>query len=293
MNAITLVGHICLDEVIINGKRQKLRLGGAVSYGYITAVSYNVPIKIISKVGSDFPKKFLKFFGQASFTHILVDKFHKTTRFLLDYHGSKRTIRLLARCAALEYSDIASYVSENDLLHFGLLVREVSPEVISRINAKLKLLDLQGYMRHFDDKGNLTLEPRELPKVDILHAEIKEALIESQTTRIRDMFFFFQRYQIISLITLGNGGAFVVTPQHIFYAPPAATRIVVDETGAGDVFSTAFLIEYNKNNDIRWAVAKATAAASLSIELKGAKPFKYGKELEARAEEVHSRIHEF
>jgi sugar/nucleoside kinase (ribokinase family) len=47
--------------------------------------------------------------------------------------------------------------------------------------------------------------------------------------------------------------------------PPRPAR-EVDETGPGDVFAAAFLIDYHRNGDPWEAAAIATCAASLSVE---------------------------
>ena len=44
---------------------------------------------------------------------------------------------------------------------------------------------------------------------------------------------------------------------------------MVDPTGAGDIFATAFLIRYSETNDIHQAAKFANAAASFCIEKKG------------------------
>ncbi len=70
------------------------------------------------------------------------------------------------------------------------------------------------------------------------------------------------------LVTHGAGGASLVGSDAASYVPAAPAR-VVDETGAGDVFATAYLLALAEGMAPRAAARLAEGAASLAVEGEG------------------------
>jgi sugar/nucleoside kinase (ribokinase family) len=72
----------------------------------------------------------------------------------------------------------------------------------------------------------------------------------------------------ILVVTKGENGAdiFFNNTKHTF---PSFPTKMVDPTGAGDIFATAFLVRYFETKDISQAANFANAAASFCIEKKG------------------------
>ncbi|MCC6004602.1 MAG: PfkB family carbohydrate kinase, partial [Thermofilum sp.] len=83
----------------------------------------------------------------------------------------------------------------------------------------------------------------------------------------------------------------IATKQKAFFVPSIPTR-VVDRTGAGDVFTTVFAIEYQRTGDVREASAYATAAVSFLIEKPGLDGLRDRWEVRKRAEKLMEKIKE-
>ncbi|MEI7846091.1 MAG: ribokinase, partial [Chloroflexota bacterium] len=74
-----------------------------------------------------------------------------------------------------------------------------------------------------------------------------------------------------AVITLGNKGALVVTPDYVRHVPGRQVQ-VVDTTGAGDAFSAALAVALAENKEMVEAVVFATAAAALQVTRFGTAP---------------------
>ncbi len=81
----------------------------------------------------------------------------------------------------------------------------------------------------------------------------------------------FDRFGVNTIVTLGEQGAFVRTPQLCERVPTCLTK-VVDSTGAGDTFSAALAVALGEGKPILTACQFATRAASMSVEVWGVVP---------------------
>jgi sugar/nucleoside kinase (ribokinase family) len=65
--------------------------------------------------------------------------------------------------------------------------------------------------------------------------------------------------------------------------------MVVDPTGAGDVFIGAFLIEYTRAKETVWCACVGSAAASMVVESLGATSIGQKDEIYRRAEALYEK----
>jgi sugar/nucleoside kinase (ribokinase family) len=80
--------------------------------------------------------------------------------------------------------------------------------------------------------------------------------------------FFIKCGATVGLMTLGERGCIVGTRDKVVRVP-AQRGQVVDTTGAGDSFSTAFLIGYMQTQDFEWSARFGAAAVIYMIERTG------------------------
>lgn len=73
-----------------------------------------------------------------------------------------------------------------------------------------------------------------------------------------------------AVVTLGENGALLVTPQEIRHFLPYKVLEVVDTTGAGDTFNGALASRFAEGDSIHAAVEFAVVASGLSVTRKGA-----------------------
>ena len=72
----------------------------------------------------------------------------------------------------------------------------------------------------------------------------------------------------IAVLTLGERGCVIGVPNKVIRVPAQPGK-VIDTTGAGDSFSTAFLIGYLETGDVEWSAQFGAAAVIHVIERTG------------------------
>jgi len=80
----------------------------------------------------------------------------------------------------------------------------------------------------------------------------------------------------VVVITMGNKGALIITPENAETLPPIKTKNVVDTTGAGDAFSAGFIYGFVQNQslefeDLKRNVRLGNFIASKCVEKLGAR----------------------
>ncbi|MBO3755401.1 MAG: hypothetical protein FGF53_11105, partial [Candidatus Brockarchaeota archaeon] len=118
----------------------------------------NLTVTAITKVGEDYPSSFLgklKSYGvEVKFTITQ----RPTTTFEIEYDGNRR-MRLLKKCVDYIVEDLNHQFSRG--LHLGPVAGEIPYKVAYQAMRKAEFtsLDVQGFIRSFDDEGKITLQP--------------------------------------------------------------------------------------------------------------------------------------
>ncbi len=296
-----MIGHLVVDILVVRGSIRR-NLGGTVTYGAMAALRHRARPHIVSKIGMDFPDEYLLFLSRSGvdMTYVSVSKDLPTTKFKLVYEDSERTLYLLSRCEDILTSDVPLEKIRGSVSIIGALIGEVAPSVVQEISdrAALVVSDLQGYVRRAGPDRKIYLSPsREAPLIislsNIVHAEVSEAKAlfgEAPPEKLAKK--IVEAGAAIALVTLGAEGGYVATSEKLYFVPPAEANRVVDRTGAGDVFTTVFAIEYQRSGDVKEAASYAAAAVSYLIEKPGIDGLRNRWELAQRAEKVLENIRE-
>lgn len=289
-----LLGHIVVDT-IVHGNTVRRSLGGTVVYGALASLRHGFVPHIVSKVGPDFPDEFLVFLSRngIDISGVRISPC-KTTRFKLVYKDSDRLLYVPSRCSNIEPEDVLSAKMDDSVAIVGPVIGEVPLDTLKATSgrAAITAIDLQGFIRRVDKDSRVRFERtpqaiESLKYADIVHAEIFEAKIilgdkdpPSLASELVDL------GAGISLVTLGEEGAYVATKRRILYIPAAEPRRVVDSTGSGDVFTSVFTLEYYKTSDIVHAATMAAAAASYLVERPGIEGLQDRWKVKRRAEKI-------
>jgi len=84
------------------------------------------------------------------------------------------------------------------------------------------------------------------------------------------------------IVTMGTKGSVLSVEGAQYNIAACPSQVLVDPTGAGDVFMGGFLNEYLREKDLVWCACVGSAAASLVVE--GIGPTYFGKK-----EEIYRR----
>jgi sugar/nucleoside kinase (ribokinase family) len=89
------------------------------------------------------------------------------------------------------------------------------------------------------------------------------------------------------LVTLGAKGAVLSVENTDYHISACPSKVVVDPTGAGDVFMGGFLTEFIQAKDSVWCACVGSAAASLVVEGLGPTFFGDREEIYRRAKTIY------
>jgi sugar/nucleoside kinase (ribokinase family) len=282
MYEITVIGHIVIDE-IKRGNFQSRAIGGAATYSTLAAQSYGAKTLLISKIGTDFPENLILPLIEKGVDISCVKRVSSpTTKFKLIYENDTRILFLIDRCDPILPDDLCQKSFQAKFFHIGCVANEVPLSTIKTIRSKKKhiSLDVQGYIRKTDERGKVFFTKWKdakqfLKNIDIVHADIDEAkIITEAETPVEAAKTLINMGANIALITLGEKGSYIGTKNgNLFYVPAAKTSKNVDSTGAGDVYTVIFALEYFNTYDVKWAGAVASSAASFIVEFPGPQGF--------------------
>jgi sugar/nucleoside kinase (ribokinase family) len=184
-----------------------------------------------------------------------------------EYTEFRRTQKILSDAGKIEYKNLG----EMDIIQIGPVFNEITLECVkkARKNCKLLSLDVQGFVRK-SERGNIVKKfwkerKQFLKYVDLLKISANEITSVSNEIDYEDVC-----KELVSLgvkvveLTFGEKGSIVFGKE--LHRIPVYKTILVDKTGSGDVYSTAFAIRYFETKDELDSGLFASAAASFSVE---------------------------
>ena len=250
------IGHVCHDWSD-NGNI----LGGTVSYSSLFAEKMGMKTGVLTSFGRDF--EFQNLFQNISLQNI-PSAF--TTYFKNEYNGLARQQYLLKKSNNIFPKDIPSEWENAKMVLLGPIANEIDFSILDKFPNALVAVCPQGWMRRWDKEGKVFQEMLEdwsvFRNVDMVI--LSEEDLNYQLDLIPQLAALFK----ILVVTKSEEGAdvFFNNNKHTFSGFDSK---VVDPTGAGDVFATAFLIRYFETKDVQASAIFANSAASLCIEKKG------------------------
>ncbi len=307
--SILFVGHFAKDMIIKDKKEHDPTLGGSVSFGSLSLNTYSPDINI----------GIISIIGKKNFDDSLLDKVKNrnidltgvkwvdanNTNFVLDYHDHSRTLTLKSKSPDLDFRDVPNEYIKNppEIIILAPLCYEISYEYVSLILKKFPEafigIDLQGFIRKIDDDGLVSYVQdkaiiRNMRKIiDLVGerlilkgSEIEMKLLAGGSEDLDEVMAHFDDFNLkgLYIMTLGEAGSMLIKHgEELLYIPAFASRGVIDETGAGDVYFAIFLHEYI-NSDMSWgsvqkAACLASSAASFLVEAIGTAGFETKEEV--------------
>ncbi|MBS7609426.1 hypothetical protein KEJ36_01300 [Candidatus Bathyarchaeota archaeon] len=294
MPSLVVVGHIALDFIRITNLPSKRTVGGTPTYAGLAARRMGCSVRVISKVGEDFPDEYVLWLSRKGLdlSSLVRVKGAKTTSFELSYENGNRNLRLLGLCEPIRPKDIPKDLKA-DAIHLGPIAQEIPDETLRLLSnlAPCLSLDPQGYLRCFDERGvvreALCFDQELLKHVKILKASSREAfLITGFKDPLKACLALWDMGPKTVIVTGGAKGTIVLEETKEAYMVPSWPSKVVDPTGAGDAFIGAFLAEYISGKDVRWCACVGASMASFVIEGYGPSMFGSKAEVYDRAERL-------
>ena len=290
---VAVIGHLSIDTILLPQRTAPfVVLGGAATYTSFAAKRLEATASVISKVGGNFPEAYLWWLRQEGVDISGVTKLtdEQTTCFELNYNAdlSDRTLKLKSKGTPINLADIPSDLQAK-AIHIAPIANEVSFEVVEHLKqcADILSLDPQGLLRSFDEAGNVTenasLDTRIFSLINIYKSSQNEIYTLTGESELKPAIRAIHDVGVETVIvTMGAKGSLLSVEGAQYNVAACPSQVLVDPTGAGDVFMGGFLTEYIRQKESIWCACVGSAAASVVVE--GLGPTYFGKK-----EEIYRR----
>jgi len=269
------IGHVAMD-VTPSG----LRLGGTVAYAALTAHALGLRVGIVTSVADDAPLQPLD-----GIQIVSVPSKHNTTfENIRTENGRKQILHHRAEPILLEH--IPQAWRKGSIIHLAPIARELDANLSTQLSASLIGITPQGWMRTWDENGQVTACVWEDSEQALRHAGGVVLSIEDANHDLEQVEVMAHQTAILCL-TEGKAGAVLYwNGDRRRFRPPEMDE--VDSTGAGDIFAAAFFIRLYMTRDPWEATRFATKLAAHSVTRVGLEGIPTQKEIEASSMEVLS-----
>jgi sugar/nucleoside kinase (ribokinase family) len=290
---VAVIGHLSIDTILLPSRTAPfVVLGGSAAYASFAAKRLEATASVISKVGGNFPEAYLWWLRQEGIDLSGVIKLadEPTTCFELSYNVdlSDRVLKLKSKGAPINLADVPADLQAK-AIHIAPIANEVSFEVVEHLKhcADVLSLDPQGLLRSFDEAGNVTenasIDTRIFSLINIYKSSQNEIYTLTGESELKPAIKAIHDVGVETVIvTMGAKGSVLSVEGAQYNIAACSSQVVVDPTGAGDVFIGGFLTEYLREKESVWCACVGSAAASLVVE--GIGPTYFGKK-----EEIYQR----
>jgi len=296
---IVTVGHFAIDYIHSPTiASPKPTLGGPPTYVSLAAAKLGANVSVISKVGEDFSKDYVKWLKnkKVDLSGLKKVKGASTTRFVIKYQkGWKRKLQLKARAPPISANDLPDSLQAR-AVHVAPIANELSEELVTKLRKATSILSLdpQGFVRGFDRNGNVSLKGWKrhgvLEQVDVYKSSLNEIEVVTGTNNLDLAMRRIADYGVkMVIVTRGMLGSTVFFDSTFYNILICASKIVLDPTGAGDAFSGAFLAEYVRGKEPLWCACVGSSSASFVVEGVGPERFGEREETYERAREIYEK----
>jgi sugar/nucleoside kinase (ribokinase family) len=290
---VAVVGHFTIDRIILPSRSLPfVVLGGAATYTSFAARRLGASTSVISRVGGNFPQAYLWWLSQEGIDVLAVTKHpeEQTTCFELNYNADlcERTLKLHGKASPMTLEDVPAGFHAK-AIHVAPIANEISYELVEKLKSCCDVLSLdpQGLLRSFDEAGNVSenasVDNRIFGLVNIYKSSKSEIFALTGESELKPAMKAIHDCGVETVIvTMGAKGSVLSVEGAQYNIAACPSQVLVDPTGAGDVFIGGFLTEYLRQKTSIWCACVGSAAASLVVE--GLGPTYFGKR-----EEIYQR----
>jgi len=267
---LVAIGHVTFDET-----PSGVRPGGSAYYAALAAHRLGLRVGLLTSAAPDYQLDILP-----DGIEVMVVPSPQTTRYRLGTSTGARTLTLRARAVDLGAEHLPAAWREAPLVVLGPVANEVDPALAGEFDDASVAVLPQGWMRKRGAGGLMGPQPWEEANWVLARAQLL-VLSNEDLAGSEEMAVTWLHEVPLGAITLGDrGGTLYVNGEPYHVMPDRATE--VDPTGAGDVFATTLLIEYQRSGDPWEAAALAACAGAAAVEGEGAAAIADRAHLDAR-----------
>jgi sugar/nucleoside kinase (ribokinase family) len=244
-----VVGHIAVDIMPAG-----VRLGGTAAYAALMARSIGLRVGIVTSIGADVTLTAL------DGIHIVsVPSEYSTTFENIKTENGRRQI-LHHQAAQILVEHIPQVWRNASIIHLAPIARELDAGMAENLSPSLLGITPQGWMRTWDEKGQVAACVWENAEQALRHAGGVVMSVEDVNRDLEQVEMMAHQTRILCL-TEGEAGSVLHwnDDRRRFRAPVVAE---IDSTGAGDIFAAAFFIRLYTTHD-PWEAARSVARVGL------------------------------
>ena len=258
MNTIDIltIGNLTEDINIINNKMYT-SIGGTSFYAYKVAEKLGYDLRIVTEISEK-----LNVAKKINPKKIISQKAQLHTIFENTYLKGKRNQKVLNAPGKIISKNIIKKLEKVDpkIVFYCPILNELDSGFFSLFNKSIKICNLQGFMRK---TVNQSIQiKKNLPNINF---KIFDAVILSEIDTNFENALKISSYSKIVCYTMGKKGVKIIIDNEII-AFKTLNVINNDETGAGDVWGTSFIIFYYlMKKDLNESATLSNISASLSV----------------------------
>jgi sugar/nucleoside kinase (ribokinase family) len=253
------VGHVAVD--ITPTAPTGVQLGGTVSYAALTAHALGLRVGIVTSSGAGAPMGALD-----GIPIVNVPSEHSTTfENLNTTNGRRQTLHHQA--APIVSAHIPQAWRSAPIIHLAPIAREVDPALAGKLSGSLVGVTPQGWMRAWDENGQVTMCAWENNEQILRHAGAVVMSVEDINRDLELVEMMAHNTRILCLTEAEAGVVLYWNGDRRRFRPTAVEE--VDATGAGDIFAAAFFVRLHSTRDPWEAARFATQLAARSVTRAG------------------------
>ncbi len=249
-----VIGHLAADLQ----EDGSTRLGGTALYAALTAHQLGQRVAILSTAASDLDLSVIP-----PGIEVTVIPSPVSTTFRNTYHENARTQFMYQRANTLQVEDLRRAPPAR-VTHLGPVAFEIPDGSPPRAPGGFVGLTVQGMLRQVDEDKRVWTDATLLRRLPFTGVDAMALSEEDVNGDEESVIAATGRVPIVALTRAERGATLWCRGERI--EVPAYHADVVDPTGAGDVFATAFFIALAAGEHPVAAARRACAAASCVIE---------------------------
>ena len=264
-----VVGHVVEDLT-----PQGSRIGGTATFAALQAHRLGVSAGIVTRARPDT-------LSHPQLEHIAIAgrPSDQTTTFENTYDGASRRQRVVKHAASVTEEDVPSDWKNAPIMLVGPMLGEIQTDTGTMSSNTLLGVGAQGWLRELDEHG--IVRRRSWTGSPFWRGSHVLFVSDEDLAEGEQQFEHWLEDVPAVVVTQERRGA-RVHDEGRWREIGAFPADEIDPTGAGDVFSAAYLVRYHETGDVAEATRFAAAAASCSVEAVGVEGIADREQIEAR-----------
>lgn len=261
---LAVLGHVSIDHIRFPGRDEIIYPGGAAAAVATSAALAGARVGLITKVGEDFPKEWLKKLSSVLDVRGVQILPGKTIHIYMIYHedGSVDAPVEMGVARNMGETPIPEEYMDAGLFHIAPIPPEEQLKALKRLEGKIVSLDFNPtYMEDYRERTALMREI--VSRIEVIFPNEREALTITRAPTVEEAARRLHEWGAkLVVITRGERGVLLYDGEfREFPALPISEDEIVDPTGAGDAFAGGFLAMYSRGRGVEECVKKGLEMA--------------------------------